>query len=261
VSARQSSVGLIQLYDVIGRGYEIYRRPDPRIAAAITRALGTANTVVNVGAGAGSYEPDDRDVVAVEPAWTMIQQREAGRTPVVQASATHLPFRDAAFAAALAVLTVHHWPDRPRGLAELARVARRVVIVTWVPDTSSFWLVDEYFPEIVALDRPIFPTLRDFADVLGEVDVHTLPIPHDCHDGFLGAYWRRPDAYLDPGVRSAISTFAKVKDVGAGVARLRRDLEDGSWVRRHGDLLTRTELDLGYRLVVSRRDLAPEEGR
>ena len=252
---------MTQLYDAIGRDYRTYRRPDPRIAAAITRALDSAGTVVNVGAGAGSYEPADRDVVAVEPAWTMIRQRHAGRARVVQASATHLPFRDAAFAAALAVLTVHHWPDRARGLAELARVARRVVIVTWVPDTSSFWLVDEYFPEIVALDRPLFPTVRDFARVLGEVEVQPLPIPHDCLDGFLGAYWRRPDAYLDAGVRGAISTFAKIADVGAGVARLRRDLEDGSWVRRHGDLLTLSELDLGYRLVVARRAAAPEEAR
>jgi SAM-dependent methyltransferase len=250
-----------QLYDEIGRGYQIYRRPDPRIAAAIARALGAAETVVNVGAGAGSYEPTDRDVIAVEPAWTMIRQRRVDRAPVVQASVTHLPFRDATFAAALAVLTVHHWPDRARGLAELARVARRVVILTWDPATSGFWLVDEYFPEIVTLDRPIFPSLQDFARILGELEVQTLPIPHDCVDGFLGAYWRRPEAYLDAGARGAISTFAKIKDCGAGVARLQRDLEDGSWARRHADLLTRTELDLGYRLVIARRDGAPGEVR
>jgi SAM-dependent methyltransferase len=251
----------MQLYDEIGHGYRTHRRPDPRIAAAIARALGGADTVVNVGAGAGSYEPADRDVVAVEPAWTMIRQRRAGGARVVQASATHLPFREGTFAAALAVLTVHHWPDRTRGLAELGRVARRVVILTWDPATSGFWLVDEYFPEIVILDRPIFPSLQDFARVLGTIEVRTLPIPHDCSDGFLGAYWRRPEAYLDPQIRGAISTFTKIGDVDAGVARLRRDLQDGSWARRHRDLLNRTELDLGYRLVVARRDAAPKEAR
>ena len=244
-----------QLYDTIGQGYRAYRRPDPRVAGAITRALGNAGSVVNVGAGAGSYEPTDRRVVAVEPSAAMIAQRRPGSAPVAQASATHLPFRDGAFAAALAVLTVHHWPDRPRGLAELARVARdRVVLLTWDPATPSFWLVDEYFPEIWAIDRPIFPTLADLRGVLGAIEVRPLPVPHDCVDGFLGAYWRRPEAYLDPGVRGAISTFTKIRDVEAGVARLRRDLADGTWLRRHADLLDRAQLDLGYRLVVARLD-------
>jgi len=155
---------------------------------------------VNVGAGAGSYEPSDRSVVAVEPAMTMIRQRRPGSAPVVQASATELPFRDDGFAVALAILTVHHWPDQARGLDEMARVARRrVVVVTWDPSTSGFWLVDDYFPEIVEIDRPLFPSIEDFRKVLGRVEVHPLPIPHDCVDGFLGAYWRRPHAYLDAG--------------------------------------------------------------
>jgi SAM-dependent methyltransferase len=243
-----------QLYDAIGLGYRAYRRPDPRVAAAITEALGEADTVVNVGAGAGSYEPTDRPVIAVEPSAAMIAQRRSGGPPVVQASATHLPFRDGAFAAALAVLTVHHWPDRPRGLGQLARAARdRVVVLTWDPATPGFWLVDEYFPEIWAIDRPIFPTLDDLRSALGAIEIRPLPVPHDCSDGFLGAYWRRPEAYLDPGVRGAMSTFSKIRDVEPGLARLRRDLADGTWLRRHGDLLDRTELDLGYRLVVSRR--------
>lgn len=242
-----------QLYDAIGLGYRAYRRPDPRVAAAITEALGHAGPIVNVGAGAGSYEPTDRRVVALEPSAAMIAQRPPGSAPVVQASATHLPFPDAAFSAALAVLTVHHWPDRPRGLAELARVARdRVVLLTWDPATPGFWLVDEYFPEIWVTDRPIFPTLEDLRGALGPIEARPLPIPHDCTDGFLGAYWRRPEAYLDPGVRGAISTFSKIRDVETGVARLRRDLADGTWLRRHADLLDRTELDLGYRLVISR---------
>jgi SAM-dependent methyltransferase len=193
--------------------------------------------------------------VAVEPSTAMLRQRRPGAAPAVQASATELPFGDGAFAAALAILTVHHWPARARGLAELARVAReRVVIVTWDPEARyAFWLIDEYFPEIVEIDRRIFPTTDDFRRALGPIDVRPLPIPHDCVDGFLGAYWRRPEAYLDAGVRGAISTFTKLADVGAGLARLRADLADGSWERRHGQLRTRTTLDLGYRLVVAER--------
>jgi SAM-dependent methyltransferase len=241
-----------QLYDEIGLGYRAHRRADPRVAGAITRALGEARTVVNVGAGAGSYEPTDRPVVAVEPSAAMITQRPAGSAPVVQASATHLPFRDAAFDAALAVLTVHHWPDRAGGLAELARVADRVVLLTWDPATPSFWLVDDYFPEIWAIDRPIFPSLDELRSLLGTLEVQPVPVPHDCLDGFLGAYWRRPEAYLDPGVRGAMSTFTKLRDPEPGVARLRADLADGTWQRRHADLLDRADLDLGYRLVIRR---------
>jgi SAM-dependent methyltransferase len=241
-----------QLYDLIGSGYRAHRRPDPRIAAAIATALADAATVVNVGAGGGSYEPADRPVVAVEPSAAMIAQRRPGSAPAVQASATHLPFRDGSFAAALAVLTVHHWPDHARGLAELARVAReRVVLLTWDPATPGFWLVDDYVPEIWAVDRPIFPTLGELERRLGPIEVRPVAVPHDCTDGFLGAYWRRPEAYLDPGVRGAMSTFSKLRDVEPGLARLRRDLADGTWRRRHANLLARPTLDLGYRLVVS----------
>jgi len=251
---------MAHLYDQIGIGYRALRRPDPRIAAAIVDALGPAASVVNVGAGAGSYEPTDRRVVAVEPSREMIRQRPAGAAPVVQASATALPFRTATFDAALAVLTVHHWPDRARGLAELRRVARdRVVILTWAPDAAGFWLVEDYFPELVAIDRAIFPTPDEMRRTLDPIEVHPLPIPHDCTDGFLGAYWRRPRAYLDAAVRGAISTFSKIGDVDPGLARLRNDLEDGTWTRRHGLLLTRSELDLGYRLVVAKNPLPSGE--
>ena len=245
---------MAELYDDIGVGYRDRRRPDPRVAAAITRALEGADSVVNVGAGAGSYEPADRFVVAVEPAMTMIRQRRAGSAPVVQAVAADLPFRDNGFAAALAILTIHHWPDKARGLDELGRVARRrVVVVTWDPSISGFWLADDYFPEIFEIDRKIFPTIEDYRRALGHIDVRPMLIPHDCVDGFLGAYWRRPYAYLDARVRSAISTFAKLtpRDVEAGLARLRRDLEDRTWARRYGHLLDRSEIDLGYRIVVA----------
>ena len=251
---------MAQLYDTIGVGYRALRRPDPRIAAAIVNALGPAASVVNVGAGAGSYEPTDRRVVAVEPSREMIRQRPAGAAPVVQASATALPFRAGAFDAALAVLTVHHWPDHAQGLAELPRVARdRVVILTWEPDAARFWLIEDYFPELVAIDRAIFPTLDEMSRTLGPIEVQPLPIPHDCTDGFLGAYWRRPQAYLDPAVRGAISTFSKLDDVDPGLARLRNDLDDGTWTRRHDSLLTRSDLDLGYRLIVAQHPLPSGE--
>jgi SAM-dependent methyltransferase len=245
---------MTQLYDEIGVGYRRFRRPDPRIATAIIRALGKADSVVNVGAGPGSYEPTDRIVVAVEPSLTMIRQRRAGGAPVVQASATDLPFPDAAFAAAMAVLTVHHWLERMRGLAELPRVTRdRVVILTWDPAASKFWLIDDYFPAIWETDWKIFPSMDEFRRVLGNVESRPLPVPHDCTDGFLGAYWRRPRAYLDPGVRGAISTFAKIGDISTTLARLQRDLDDGTWHQRHGHLLRRSNLDLGYRLVIARQ--------
>ncbi len=242
-----------QLYDEIGSGYRNYRRPEPRIAAAIWRALGQADSVVNVGAGAGSYEPTDRFVVAVEPAMTMIRQRRSGSAPVVQASATHLPFRDASFAAALAILTMHHWPDQARGLDELARVTHsHIVLLTWDPASTGFWLLEDYFPEIVEIDRRIFLSIDELRRALGGAEVSPLMIPHDCVDGFLGAYWRRPQAYLDAGVRSAISTFSKLRTLDAGLARLRRDIADGTWTRRYGELLGRAEIDLGYRLIVAR---------
>jgi len=241
------------LYDEIGIGYGNYRRPDPRLAIPIIAALGQAASVVNVGAGAGSYEPTDRTVVAVEPSVAMIRQRQAGTAPVVQASVTHLPFRRGAFAAALAILTVHHWPDRASGLQELARVARdRIVIVTWDPATRDFWLIDDYFPEIGEIDRRILPAIEDFRKVLGDIEVRPMPVPHDCSDGFLGAYWRRPQAYLDAGVRSAISTFSKLSDVESGLARLHSDLANGAWTRRHGHLLRLSEIDLGYRVIIGR---------
>ena len=176
------------LYDSIGQGYRRYRQPDPKIGNAITRALGDARTVLNVGAGTGSYEPPDRPVIAVEPSRVMIQQRAPDAAPAVQATATALPFRDAAFDASMAMLTLHHWPNLEIGLQELKRVAcRRVVIVTWDPLNPGFWLTD-YFPDTLTTDRQIFPTLLEIGHVLGAMTVSALPIPHDCRDGFLGAY-------------------------------------------------------------------------
>jgi SAM-dependent methyltransferase len=184
--------------------------------------------VINVGAGAGSYEPRDRRVVAVEPSMTMIRQREPAASPAVQGTADDLPFRDGAFDASLAILTIHHWPRGGRGLGELRRVARqRVVILTFDPYGPDYWMAD-YFPEIPKIDRRMIPSLKELRDRLGPVEIIDVRIPHDCSDGFLGAYRRRPEAYLSADVRAGISTFSKLRDLESGLARLREDLDSGS---------------------------------
>jgi SAM-dependent methyltransferase len=240
------------LYDRIGVGYSARRRPDERIAARLCAALGDCHRVLNVGAGAGSYEPVDRFVIAVEPSAEMIRQRPATAAPALQARAERLPFADRSFDAALAVLTVHHWAKRAEGLAEMRRVARdRAVIFTYDPSHPGFWLIQEYLPEIREINRRAYPPLDDIERAIGPIEVHVIPVPADCSDGFLGAYWRRPAEYLDARTRAAISPFSKF-DAAAGLERLRRDLADGSWFERHRALESLAELDLGYRLVVAR---------
>ena len=240
------------LYDAIGLDYAALRRPDPRIAARIDAALGNAVSVVNVGAGTGSYEPDGREVVAVEPSTAMIAQRPPGAAPCVQADAEALPFGDASFDAALAVLTVHHWGDRAKGMAEMRRIARdRVVILTFDPAARSMWLID-YLPALADLDARCMPPLDAYEAWLGPVEIAPVPVPHDCLDGFLYAYWRRPRAYLDPRVRGAMSSFHAIGDATEGLARLRDDLADGAWERRYGHLAEREALDVGYRLVTAK---------
>jgi SAM-dependent methyltransferase len=240
-------------YDAIGRTYSATRATDPRIAAHIWAALGDARTVVNVGAGTGSYEPPDRAVTPVEPSAVMIAQRPPDAAPAVQASAEALPFADASFDAAMAVLTLHHWSDWPGGCAELRRVARhRVVVFSWDPTyVGRMWLGPEYFPDTIDEDVAMFPSLADQAAALG-AEVEVVQIPWDCRDGFFSAFWRRPQAYLDPAVRAGISTLAKRSEaeLADGLARLRADLDSGAWARRHADLLGRDALDLGYRLLV-----------
>jgi SAM-dependent methyltransferase len=237
-------------YDTIGRAYAGHRRPDPRIARLVTSALGGAQSVVNVGAGAGSYEPTGRAVVAVEPSAVMIAQRPADAAPAVRGSAERLPFSDGAFEAAMAILSAHHWSDWRAGLAEMRRVARdRVVVLTWDPAHPGFWLVRDYFPDLIEFDRRVFPALAEVEAVLGRVEVSAVPVPHDCVDGFLGAYWRRPWEYLDEGVRGGISTFSRIGDLAPRLDRLRADLESGRWAVKNAELLGLEELDLGYRLV------------
>ena len=244
------------LYDRIGIGYADRRRPDERIQRRIDAALGTAKTVVNVGAGTGSYEPRDRSVVAVEPSTIMIGQRRTEAGPAVRALAGSLPFPADSFDAALAVLTIHHWGDWRRGIREMIRVARdRVVVLSHDPDHDDFWLLRDYFPEIGPIDRARLPELSHVADAMGGASLHEVLVPHDCADGFLGAYWRKPAEYLDVEARAAISAFDTI-DVEPGLRRLRADLEDGTWRRRNEELLSMHELDIGYRLLVM--ELAPD---
>ncbi|MDP1848812.1 MAG: class I SAM-dependent methyltransferase [Solirubrobacteraceae bacterium] len=241
--------------ELLGGGYASQRRPDPRIAAQIRQALGDARSVVNVGAGAGSYEPADLAVVAVEPSEVMRAQRPPGAAPCVAAGAEDLPFADGQFDAAMAVLTVHHWGDWRAGCAELRRVAGRCVVLTWDPAVAqSFWLVAEYVPGLLDSDRRRFPaTLADQMQALGATHAEPVLVPDDCTDGFLGAHWRAPERYLDPSVRRGMSVFAKTSadHVAAGLGRLEQDVRSGAWADRHRDLLELTELDLGYRLLVS----------
>jgi SAM-dependent methyltransferase len=246
-----------QTYDRIGIGYAAVRRPDPRLAAMISRAIGDARSVVNVGAGTGSYEPRDRAVVAVEPSSVMLAQHQGVRR--VQASAEDLPFDDAAFDVALAVLTVHHWEDLDRGLAELRRVSRRQVIFTWDPDhRPHLWIAADYVPAIGAMESARFAFVPHVTAALDAHTVSTFEIPHDFTDGFQAAFWRRPEMYLDPAIRSASSTFASLppEEVEPGIERLRGDLESGHWYRTYGDLLSKESVDYGYRLIV-----AGESGR
>jgi SAM-dependent methyltransferase len=241
-------------YDGIGRSYSRTRATDPRIAAAIWEALGDARTVVNVGAGTGNYEPPDREVTAVEPSEVMIAQRPPDAAPVVQASAEALPFDDASFDAAMAILTLHHWSDWRAGVEEMRRVARRLVVFSWDPTyTGRLWVTAEYFPELGPDDVAGFPSLADQVAAVRATRVTAIPIPHDCQDGFYGAHWRRPHAYLDPDVRAGISTMARhtPEELAPGLARLAEDLRSGAWEERHADLLERDELELGYRLLVA----------
>jgi SAM-dependent methyltransferase len=244
-----------QLYDSIGATYTVTRRTEPRIAARIWAALGDARTVVNVGAGTGSYEPPGRDVTAVEPSALMRAQRPAGAAPCMAATAESLPFGDRSFDAAMALSTVHHWQDPIAGLRELRRVARRVVVFTFdASDTGwhrRFWLTRDYLPE--AADLLVgWPSLTEQARAIG-ARVEPVLIPWDCADGFFEAYWRRPEAYLDENVRRGISVWARVGPDAEqrAVHSLRHDLASGRWAERNRDLLDLDAAELGLRLLIA----------
>ena len=242
-------------YDRIGGAYRATRRTDPRIAEQVARALGDAPSVLNVGAGTGSYEPDDRSVVALEPSWNMLAQRPAGAAPAVQGVAEALPFRDGSFHAVMGILTMHHWRDWRRGMAEVRRVARRVVLLVSDQDVwEGFWLGTDYVPALFELDRARFVSIPDIVSALGgSMRVETVPVPRDCVDGFTGAFWARPEAYLEPGVRTGMSTFRLLppEQTAGGLRRLADDLASGEWDRRFGRLRELDTIDLGYRLVIA----------
>jgi SAM-dependent methyltransferase len=242
------------VYDRIGAGYVASRRPDMRIARQIDAALGDAATVVNVGAGAGSYEPERRDVTAVEPSEVMLAQRPVGAARAVKGAAEALPFADREFDAAMTVLSVHHWGDKRRGLAEMRRVSRGpVVIFTRVPERAPWWWLYHYFPATEKLITCRSTPLSEYEAALGPVRLVPVPIPHDCVDGFEGAYWRQPAGLLDPEVWGGMSALTMI-DEGSrrqGMRRLLEDLVSGEWERQFADLLELEELDLGYRVLVA----------
>jgi SAM-dependent methyltransferase len=244
-----------QLYDTIGATYTVTRRTEPRIAAQVWAALGDARTVLNVGAGTGSYEPPGLDVTAVEPSAVMRAQRPAGAAPCVDATAESLPFEDQSFDAAMAFATIHHWQDPIAGLLEMRRVARRVVVFTH--DTTAggwldkFWLTRDYLPEFAGLVTGR-PTVGELADAIG-ARIEQVLIPWDCADGFFEAYWRRPEAYLDEHVRRGVSGWARVgpEAEDRAVRDLRADLASGRWAERNHDLLDLDAAELGLRLLIA----------
>lgn len=242
------------VYEKIGQGYARSRQADPRWAQQIHAVLKGVRSLVNVGAGSGSYEPDFVDVVAVEPSPVMIRQRPAESAPVVCAVAEQLPFADDTFDVAMAILTTHHWRDARAGLLELRRVARAQVVVTWDPQVfaEQFWLIRDYLPEIGQRELAL-ATLPTVVDVLDDAQVSPLLVPADCIDGVLGAFWRRPEAYLSTELRAAMSGLAlsDPQIVERAMTQLQADLDSGAWQRQNAAVLDLDELDLGYRLVTA----------
>lgn len=242
-------------YDRMGLGYGAVRRPDARIAAQIEAALGDARSVLNVGAGTGSYEPDEREVTAVEPSRTMIEQRPEGAAPVVEAFAEELPFEDDSFDAAMALITVHHWNDAQAGLAEMVRVARqRVLVLTFTPTPpTELWMARDYFPRILDFHAEAMIPIDELAAMLPDTAVEPVPIPNACTDGFWLAIWDRPEMHLDPDVRRASSSWHHMDqdEIDRGLENLAADIESGRWDERNGHLRIQPELDVGLRLLIS----------
>ena len=245
------------VYNKIGTDYTNTRRPDPRLADLIHSPLEGMESILNVGAGAGSYEPADKSLIALEPSSTMISQRPAGAAPCVSGEVENLPFADNSFDSAMALLTLHHWRDIWRGLSELKRVVRKRIVIhthAWeAAEAEGFWLTNDYIPEIIDQDAERFPNFADIASQFRAAHVIEVPIPHDCIDGFLCAYWRRPEAYLNEQVRKGISSFQQIPQpvFAKGLAKLKADLDSGHWVERYGELLDKETIDLGYRLIVA----------
>lgn len=243
-------------YDACAPSYPSQRRADPRIAACIEAALGEARTVVNVGAGAGSYEPLARHVIAVEPSAGMRAQRPAHLAPAIDATAERLPLGDDSVDAAMAIITIHHWDDPAAGLREMRRVARGpIVVLTFDIDAlANFWMIRDYLPEALADDRKRFPTIETIIDTLGGAAVQAVAIPSDCTDGFFESHYAKPEQYLHPDVRVAQSVWPRLPPgvEQRAIQALTSDLESGVWDRRHGHLRAQTAYEGGLRLVTSR---------
>lgn len=241
------------LYDKIGCNYSVGRRTDPEIARQLNLELTGATRILNIGAGTGSYEPEGVPLVAVEPSLEMISQRGAGAHPVKQAFAEELPFESKSFSHAMTVLSMHHWSNRKAAFDEINRVATdRFVAITWDPKSEPFWLTRNYFPEIYEIDKNIFPGLEEIEEHFDDVKVIPLLIPGECEDGFLAAFWKRPDAYLSNEVRRSISSFSKIKQLSNGLQRLAADIESGAWAEVNAHILQSDSLDVGYRIVSAR---------
>ena len=238
------------IYDDIGNNYSVTRCTDPKIAKQLYDELQGATRIVNIGAGTGSYEPENIELVAVEPSAVMISQRKAGSHRVEQAFAEKLPFENSSFSHAMTVLSMHHWENRARAFNEINRVTtEKFVAITWDPKSEPFWLTRDYFPEIYEMDKLIFPNLEELNEYFDEVTIRPLQIPSDCKDGFLTAFWKRPEAYLSPNVRQAMSPFSKVKNLAEGLQKLEDDLASGVWARNNQAILDASYLDVGYRLI------------
>jgi hypothetical protein len=243
-------------YEAHGRTYATVRRPDQRIAALVHDALGSARTVLNVGAGAGSYEPSDRQVVAVEPSATMRSQRRPDLAPAVDGVAERLPFDADSFDAAMAMITLHQWPEPFAGLAEMRRVSRGpVVVLTFDGDSLDRLWLGEYCPELFEAEQRRYPRIEKIAQALGpRTEVLEVPIPLDCTDGFTETYYGRPEMFLDPAVRACQSAWGFVDQpaIDRGLATLATDLDSGAWDERFGALRTQPQFVGALRLITGR---------
>lgn len=240
------------IYDQIGINYSTQRQTDPRLAAQLHKELEGASKILNIGAGSGSYEPENIDLIALEPSLEMINQRKPGSHPVVQGFTDDLPFEENLFSHTMTILSMHHWQNRAIAFDEINRVTiDKFVAISWNSDSNPFWLTQDYFPEIFEIDQGIFPDLEELQNHFDNVKITPLLIPEDCIDGFLAAYWKRPEAYLHEHVRNSISSFSKINRLEEGLQKLQKDLDSGEWQKKNSDLLDKTELDVGYQLITA----------
>jgi SAM-dependent methyltransferase len=241
------------IYDDIGVHYSVTRCTDPRIAGQLFSKLQGATRIINIGAGTGSYEPENIELVAVEPSSKMISQRKNSSHRVEQAFAEKLPFENDGFSHAMTVNSMHHWENRALAFAEINRVTTdKFVAISWDPESDPFWLTRDYFPEIFEMDKGIFPEMEELNEHFSEVVITPLAIPADCKDGLLAAFWKRPEAYLSEKVRQSTSPFSKIKYLAEGLKKLEDDIASGAWAKNNHAILNATSLDVGYRLISAR---------